>query len=393
MVHAGDIWFSALNRNKYLLAEIIRPFVAILVVLVLLFGGYSLAEILSNAVSGLLPISAVAALTGLKTLISLEVLIPISLFIAVVMGFGRLQADSEITAMLALGIGPRQFLTPVVGLACALAIMVSSLSLFARPWAYRSTHEITSWAAGRLNISAMEAGTFYASEDGDQVVFISNRAGPNTPAQRIFVARRMPDQMLVISAASAIPTMADADGLRRVQLQGVHLYRFSQTNPARNQSLQAMQLTLNPNSPISDIAGYSAVAASTRHLLESDAPPDIAERQWRFSTGLSTLLLAILGTILSRGRPRQSRYVRFAPAIMAYSAYYLLCTTARTWVQHGIVGTIPGLWWVPALLALAILCLWFGPRWARFIRISQVFSKPLAPPRAVTRQNGFNNNA
>lgn len=378
LVGIGDIWFSVLNRDWYLLSEILRPFAAILAILVLLFAGYSFAGILSNAVSGLLPIGAVAALTGLKVLISLEVLIPISLFIGVVVGFGRMQADSEITAMLSLGVGPKQFLTPVIGLACGLALGVSALSLLARPWAYRTAHEITLHAASTLNVNTMEAGTFYASQDGNQVIFLGERAGPNAPAHNVFVARHLGDETMVVSAASATPSAAQPDGQRSVGLQGVRIYRFNKDNPARNQSLQANQLTINPGNSIIESSGYSSLAASTMHLLGSSLSADVAERQWRFSTGISTLLLAILGAILSRGRPRQSRYTRFGPAILAYSAYYLLCTTARTWVEHGNIGAFPGIWWVPALLALAILCLWYGPTWARYL-----FHTPKSFPHTV----------
>lgn len=338
---------------------------AILVILVLLFAGYSLANILSNAVSSLLPMRDVLALTGLKVLISLEVLIPISLFIAVVVGFGRLQADSEITAMLSLGMGPRQFLAPVISLAFSLALCVSCLSLFARPWAYKTVHEISLRAAATLNVNAVEAGTFYASEDGNQIIFVGRRAGPNAPAHHIFVVRQQGDQTTVISAAKATPSSSYAGNQHSVNLHDVSIYRFNQKSPSQNQTLQAMQLTLNLTSAAIEPPHYSAVAASTFHLLKSDQPADVAERQWRFSTGISTMLLAILGAILSRSRPRQSRYTRFGPAVLAYSIYYLLCTTARTWVEHGNVGTFPGLWWAPTLLAVAIFVIWYGPSWMR----------------------------
>ena len=64
---------------------------------------------------------------------------------------------------------------------------------------------------------------------------------------------------------------------------------------------------------------------------------------------------------LSRGRPRQNKYAKFGPAILIYSGYYLLCTSARTWVEHGEVGRIPGLWWAPCLLALFLLAAIYEP--------------------------------
>lgn len=370
-------WFNILNRNKYLLSEIIRPFALVLVILVLLFAGYSLTEILSDAVNGLLPVGSVAALTALKVLISLEVLIPIALFIGVISGFGRLQADSEVTAMLSLGIGPRQFLTPVIGLALGLALVVSCLSLFVRPWAYSTVHNISRQAAAALNVNAMEAGTFYTNHNGDQVIFLEHRAGPAAPAHNIFVARQNGNETEVIFAGSAPPAFTNNAGKRSVQLSDVRVYQFNKADFTQNKSLHASVFTLGLNNPIVGSPTYSAVAASTWHLLHAQTPANIAERQWRFSTGLSTLLLAILGAILSRSRPRQNRYARFGPAILAYSVYYLLFTSARTWVQHDAIGAFPGLWWVPLLLAIAIIVIWFAPRWLHHVR--NLLHKPDSP--------------
>lgn len=343
----------------------------ILGVLALLFTGYSLAQILSDAVNGLLPMGAISALTSLKLLISMDVILPISLFIAVVAGFGRLQADGEVTAMLALGMGPRELLAPVMGVALALGIFVTALSAFARPWAYTESHEITQRAVAMLNVNAMEAGTFYASSDGNRVIFLGERAGPHADAKKVFFARRNGDHIEVIYAGSASPATNSGDGQRIVRLSDAHIYEFYRDNPANDQSIEAQTLNVDPDggsrAPYS--WRYSSVAASIGHLLRSSLPPDIAERQWRFSTGLSTILLALLGALLCRGGPRESRYARFGPAILAYSAYYLVCSSARTWVQHGVVGAFPGLWWAPALLGLVILVLWYTPAIRRNFRL------------------------
>ena len=65
--------------NRYLIREISKPLATILAVLVTLFASYSAAEFLSDAVNGLLPTNTIGEMIGLKALISLEVLIPVSL--------------------------------------------------------------------------------------------------------------------------------------------------------------------------------------------------------------------------------------------------------------------------------------------------------------------------
>jgi lipopolysaccharide export system permease protein len=369
-----------LNIDQYLLRGAILPFAAILGVLVALFAGFSVAGILADAVSSLLPIGVIAALAALKVLISLDVLIPISLFIAVVMAFGRLQADSELTAMLALGMSPFRLVRPILVLALLLASCVATLSLFIRPLAYAESHVISRRASVMLNVNAMQAGTFYASNDGSQVIFLGGKEG-HAAAQGVFVARNIDGHVEVIHAQDALPAMIDASGQRVVHLDGAKTYRFDLNDPSNDQIVAAAGMNVNPDGALPSPPGYSPVAASSVYLAASPRDADIAELQWRFSTGISTLLLALLGFTISRGKPRQNRFARFGPAIFAYSVYYLFCTLARTWVQHGQVGRFPGLWWAPAGLALVLVITWYMPALRR--RFGGLI--PPMPRLAVTR--------
>jgi lipopolysaccharide export system permease protein len=238
--------------------------------------------------------------------------------------------------------------------------MVSCLSLVVRPWAYATSHAITQNAAAMLNVNAMEAGTFYISSDNRRAIFLTHREGPDTPARDVFVERKLNGHTEVIFAKLGVPLPPPPGGHRDVYLTDAHIYRLDPQDSRNNQILSAHGLTLDPNGAAA-ASSYSPVAARTARLAESSAPADIAEFQWRLSTGISTLLLGLLGMPLSRGRPRQNRYAKFGPAILVYSGYYLLCTSARTWVEHGAVGRIPGLWWAPCLLALLLLAAIYGP--------------------------------
>ncbi len=121
----------------YLIREIGRTMAVMLGVLVALFASYSASGFLADAVNGLMPADIIAELIALKVIISLEVLIPVSLYISVVLAFGRLYSDSEFTAMFALGVTPARVMGIVGMLAGSLALVVAVLSLTVRPWAYQ----------------------------------------------------------------------------------------------------------------------------------------------------------------------------------------------------------------------------------------------------------------
>ncbi len=73
--------------------------------------------------------------------------------------------------------------------------------------------------------------------------------------------------------------------------------------------------------------------------------------QWRMSTPISALLLALAAIPLSRSRPRQGRYAKMLLAIGIYAIYFNLLDVSRSWVEQGSLSFI---WWVPGALALLV---------------------------------------
>ncbi len=341
--------------NWYLLREMLKPLVAILGVLAILFTSYGAAEFLSNAVNALLPTDMIVQLVGLRTLIALEVLIPISLYFAVIMALGRMYGDSEMVSLFALGVSPVRVMGVVFVLSLSAAAVVAALSLLARPWAYQRSHELSDLAAASLNTSNMAAGTFYAGSRGDRTIFIEQRAGSSDPGHNVFVQLKLRGVTRIIHARSVEPLANEGPyaGLT-LHFTDAHVYDLGREGAGSSLVMNVKDLFVALPNPEVEPPEYSAVAASTRELASSHSAPDVAEFQWRLSTAWSTLLLGMLGVPLSRSGPRQQRYAKIGIAILIYSGYYLLYESARTWVQNGVIPPFPGLWWVPALLAVVL---------------------------------------
>ena len=348
--------------SRYLLRELSRPLAAILGLLVALFASYTAAGFLTNAVNGLLPPNLIAELIGLKVLISLEVLIPASLYASVLLSFARLGGDSEFAAMFAIRVAPATVIRAVLTVSGCLAVVVGALSLGARPFAYAKLHALSEQAATLLNVDAMEAGSFYVSEAGDRVIFLGHRDGPGSTARDVFIRLRQPDGTQIVHARLADKVLQKAlAGQSDIFLTDAHITKIDRGPGRPDEIVEAGGRVVDPNNTNAAPAGYSAVAASSAALARSPSLPDVAELQWRLSTPISTLLLGLLAIPLSRTRPRQNRNTRVGVAMVAYFGYYLLCTSARTWVQHGDVGALPGIWWAPLLLSLFIVAATWRP--------------------------------
>ena len=84
--------------------EIIKPMVAVCAILVFIFGCYMATRFLVDALSGQLPGTTVLILILLRIAIALEVLLPTTLYLSVVIALGRMYQDSEMTALSACGV-------------------------------------------------------------------------------------------------------------------------------------------------------------------------------------------------------------------------------------------------------------------------------------------------
>jgi lipopolysaccharide export system permease protein len=354
--------------ERYVVREIAKAAAGVSAILVVVFVSYLLARYLADVVDGLLPARTIAFLILLRTAIALEVLLPITLFLGVVMALGRLHTDSEIVAMSALGVSPARVLRAVGGLALVLAVGVGTLSLLVRPWAYDKSYRLRAEAGAEVDLDRIKAGRFYARQRGEYVVFAESDNPADGRLAGVFVHREEGGIRQVIFAERAYQRVDPVSGNRTlVVLRGRH-YRISPGEGRdRIVGFDRIEMPLRPEEV--GVPDYRRKAAPSSTLARSSDRMDLAELQWRLTTPLATVLLALLGVPLSRAVPRQGRHARFAAAVLAYAAYYNLKSVAKTWVERGAVGPVPGLWWVDVLLAAVVVLLLWRPwplgRWRR----------------------------
>lgn len=348
--------------ERYIAAEILRPLVAIVGLLVLIFAGYSSGRYLTDAVNGLLPADALVRLVALKAVIALEVLLPVALYLSVVAGVGRLYADAEVTALRACGIGFARLLRVVLVVSLALALAVAALSLAARPWAYEQSYLVRARADAELVLARLDGGTFYRTGGGDVTVF-AERVDDGGRLYQVFLRHDRDGVLQVVHAREAIERIDAAAGRRTLILTGAHAYRLRRDN-TRDVIGHFGRLEVELPLAAPATLGYKRKAAATLELAASRNPADLAELQWRTSTPLSTVLLGLLGVAVSRAGGVRGRQAKLLVAVVVYAVYYNLGAMARTWVETGAVGPLPGIWWVPALLAVVVVGWLSEPLWS-----------------------------
>ena len=346
--------------NRYVTREISRPFLIIISICAVIFASFTTAVILNEVVSGLIPATTVAKLVFIRLVIALEILIPVALYFGIVFGLGRMHADSEIVALSAGGLGEVRLAGIILRFSLVVALVVACISLFARPWAYQQQYQLRAQVAAEFDIGYLEARQLLVNPGSNYAIFAATVDRPARSAGEVIVQIRKSDAMQIITGKrlfqppreeGAPPVFTFEDGyVYKLDMQGSNdvIGKFGTLN-----------LTLAPPEPV--VIGYKSKAAGLLTLFETKHRKDLAELQWRLSTPVATVLIALLAIPLSRSGPRRGRSAKALAAVAAYAVFFNLMTFAKNLVQEGLIGAVPGLWWPLLMLGVLLAVLFHRP--------------------------------
>jgi lipopolysaccharide export system permease protein len=336
--------------DRYLIREVIKPSMMVCGLFIVLFAGYSWIVFLAQAVDALLSTSMLLKLIILKVGIAFEVLLPVSLYFGIILGLGRLYADSEMKALLASGVSPYRVMGAIFLLSACVAILVAVFSLYLRPLAYQESYRVKAQAESGLGISHLESGHFYDRRGGSLVLFAEEIDQQHRELKRVFVQSEHGEKLRIISAKKAGEQWHPESGMSIPVLFDGFEYKLTRNGSITHMSHFA-KLFIFPEEAIHD---YKRKAVPTRELALFETKQYIAELQWRFSTPFSTILLGLLGIPLSRSSPRGGKYAKIFTATVLFAVYYFLGLMVKTLVEQGTLPIYPGLWWMVIGLGLLV---------------------------------------
>ena len=348
--------------HRYVTREIAWPTVFIGLLLTLLFVGYSSTRHLAEAVELGIPYADAFQLIGYETLIAVEMLLPMALFLAVVIGIGRLHADHEVIALYNAGMSEFAIFKIVGVFSLLVALIVGILSVYARPWAYEYIYHMKAQSKDDFDLDKIKPEHFYSIEKDDDSSFLiyADTVEPNqNRLNNVFFSTQNQQRTQAIHAEYAIRPENQPGEPRLLTFYNGYSYDLDQRKPV-DLVLHFKTLTL-PIGEVDNSVGYKAKSAQTFTLSQSTTPKDRAEFQWRLTRPLATIFLACLAVPLSRTKPRQGRYAKAVWAVVLYAIYFNLTGVAKSWLKDGVVGPVPGLWWPEIILGIAVLVLMTWP--------------------------------
>lgn len=338
---------------RYLSREVLLTLTAVSGVLLLIIMSGRFIKYLAQAAAGQLDPSVLFFIMGYRLPGFLVLILPLGMFLGILLAYGRMYLDSEMTVLSVTGISDRKILGYTQGSALVVALLVGLLSLWVAPTGVLKTQQLFNEQDAMTEFDTLSAGRFQSLGSGQRVTYAGGLSDDRTQLQEIFITEQAGDaeegRVGVLVAETGRQQM-NPDGSRYLMLYNGFRYD-GKPGAADFRVIQydTYGVLLPRPEVITEVTDREAMP--TLDLVGQTDVRLQAELQWRISLPILVFVVAFFAVPLARVNPRQGRFLKLLPAVMLYMAYLALLISARGWMESGAVPALLGLWWVHLVFA------------------------------------------
>lgn len=350
---------------RYLCRELLGATLAVSAVLLLMVMSGRFVKYLAEAAAGDLSAGILFSLMGYRLPGFLELVIPLGFFVGILLAYGRLYIESEMTVLHACGFSERQLLRYTLVPALLVAAFVASMSLYLTPTGIERTSHLLTADKTRNEFDHLVPKKFVATGGDRAVYYAADLSDDKSTMHDVFLAElgnsrgnMETDHQIVTVAREGVQKIDPETGLRYLVLRDGYRYEGIPGQSDYRQMAFASYEVLLDIPRLRSKASEKLQSMSTAALWKSDSPRERANLHWRFSLPVLVLVVAILAVPLSRTNPRQGRYAKMIPAVLLYIIYLVALQGVRGAIEDGKIEHAWAIWLVhPPFLILGLLLL------------------------------------
>jgi len=339
---------------RYLAKQILQLTAALTLVLLAVAVLIRLLNYLGDATEGNIDPSVLLLLMSYRLPEFVQLILPLALLLSILLAYGRMYADNEMTVLIASGLSKRRLLAYTLLSSSAIILLISYLSLSLTPWGLMNSETLLEKQKDLNEFDVMVPGIFQDISSGARTTYAENIE--DNVIENVFMHETESDRLIVASSASLSQNVESGDSDRLVVFAEGSLTEGMATESFYSVTSFGELAVRIPQREINIDLSQVEQTMNTTELWSSATNSGIAELQWRLSLILIVPVLCLLAVPLSKVNPRQGRFAKLAPAVLLYIIYFALLLASRDWLADGVLPAVVGLWWVHILfLGLGIL--------------------------------------
>ena len=351
--------------RRYMTQQVAANTAIVLLFLMALMLGGRLIRYFGIAAEGRLDVGLLFAIIGYNIPTFLELILPLSFFIALMLVLGRMYVDQEMSVLFASGISRGRLTRLMIPLITGLFVFQMGISLWAKPWGLSNSEHI--WQTQSLGslLDLVRPKTFISS--GNYHLYVDEFDKEKRELKNIYVVQQQTDKSgkiakndVIITATRAyqVPSK-DTDSSMQLDLFQGRRYELGTNNAKYNQaSFEKYRITLEK--PASEkITETNVETQTTAKLLANTQKPEVkAELGYRFTMPWLIIIAAMLATPLAQVRPRQGRWLRLLPSVLIFASCAISIISLRTAIGKERISEYAYIWLIVGFIAFALLLNW-----------------------------------
>ena len=351
--------------RRYMTQQVAANTAIVLLFLMALMLGGRLIRYFGIAAEGRLDVGLLFAIIGYNIPTFLELILPLSFFIALMLVLGRMYVEQEMSVLFASGISRGRLTRLMIPLITGLFVFQMGISLWAKPWGLSNSEHI--WQTQSLGslLDLVRPKTFISS--GNYHLYVDEFDKEKRELKNIYVVQQQTDKSgkiakndVIITATRAyqVPSK-DTDSSMQLDLFQGRRYELGTNNAKYNQaSFEKYRITLEK--PASEkITETNVETQTTAKLLANTQKPEVkAELGYRFTMPWLIIIAAMLATPLAQVRPRQGRWLRLLPSVLIFASCAISIISLRTAIGKESISEYAYIWLIVGFIAFALLLNW-----------------------------------
>ncbi|NND81459.1 MAG: LPS export ABC transporter permease LptF [Gammaproteobacteria bacterium] len=350
--------FQFMIINRAFINEILRTALAVTLVIVAIFLVTRVMGFLNQAAEGIIPVSGVFSLVGLKMIAYLDVMLPLMFYIALIMVLNRWHNDHEMAVLASAGIGMAHWLKPLSILIIAVGGLVAFFSFYLTPLSIGKGFALERQYRDSNEVSGVITGKFVEAKDANGVYFVEDYNRRTGNYENVFVYRASFEREGVVVAQTAYRTEDEKTQDQFLVLMNGTRYEGNPGTPDyRVVDFEKYAVRIEPRN---QTKLYLPIRArSNKELRESEVPAHRAEWYWRLAKVFTLPILALFALALSHVDARRGKSTGMVLAFMVYLTYTNLLGYTVALVKKGEATSGSPIWLVHlTYLILAVYCLY-----------------------------------
>jgi lipopolysaccharide export system permease protein len=174
---------------RYLSREILVTMLAVSSILLLIVMSGRFARYLAEATTGRISVDVLFTLIGYRMPEFLILILPLGLFIAILLAYGRIYIESEMVVLSACGMSQRQLVIYTLIPAVIISAVVAAFSLWLGPLGAQKTETLLLEQRQRSEFDALQEGRFQSLGKGQAITYIESLSNNRKRLNHVFVAQ------------------------------------------------------------------------------------------------------------------------------------------------------------------------------------------------------------